>query len=156
MLTTPNIQNWTYSHNPAVSELDAVRFNIGDTNSDAKLLDDNEILYTLVLEGNVRQASIACLQNLITVYARQVDKSSDKKSQSLSQRVESFQTALDRLLERQSMSALNIFAGGQSRAGKDTQRANTDRVRPAFSKDMMDNPRAIQPNAERGSQEGDP
>ena len=156
MITTPNIQKWTYSHDPSASDLDAVRFNVGDTNSEDKLLDDNEILYALAEEGTVRQASISCLQNLITVYARQVDGSVGKGSKALSQRVESFNTSLDRLLEKQSMSALNVFAGGLTRSGKETVQADTDRVRPVFTKDMMDNPRAVRPNFEDGAGEGDP
>ena len=53
---------WTYSGNPAASDLDAVRFWIQDTDVDDPLLQDAEINYLLALEGNVvlEAASSAC------------------------------------------------------------------------------------------------
>lgn len=155
MITSPNILDWSYSHDPSTSDKDAVRFLIGDTNSDDKLLSDNEINYVLSAEGTVLQAAINCLQNLIVVYSRQVDTSGDNRSKSLSQRVQSFRTALDSLLERQSMQGLNVFAGGISKAQKDTQCTDDDRVAPVFTKQMFDNPRAVGPNKGTLTGEGD-
>jgi hypothetical protein len=43
----PQIQNWSYNHDPANSDLDAVRFLVTDTNHEDKLLDDNEINWLL-------------------------------------------------------------------------------------------------------------
>lgn len=155
MITSPNILDWSYSHDPSSSDKDAVRFLIGDTNSDDKLLSDSEINYTLSAEGTVLQAAIHCLQNLIVVYSRQIDVSGDGKSKSLSQRVTSFRTALNSLLERQAMGALNVFAGGISQAQKDVQCADSDRVSPVFTKQMFDNPRAVGPNKGTIAGEGD-
>ena len=154
-IITPNIQNWSYSHNPSSSDRDAVRFLIGDTNSDDKLLDDNEIDWVLTQEGTVLQAAINCLQNLIVVYSRYVDSSGNNKSRALSQRVDSFRTSLDSLLERQAMGSLNVFAGGISKSQKQQQCADTDRVEPVFTKQMFDNPRAIGPNTSIPNGEGD-
>lgn len=145
MITSPNILDWSYSHDPATSDKDAVRFLIGDTNSDDKLLSDAEVTYTLSTEGSVLQAAINCLQNLIVVFSRQVDGSKKEGSQALSQKVQSFRTALDSLLERQAMGALNIFAGGISRTQKSTECSDTDRVPPVFTKQMFDNPRSSSP-----------
>lgn len=145
-IPTPNIQSWSYSHDPSTSDKDAVRFIVGDTNSDDKLLDDNEILWVLEQEGNVQQAAICCLQNLITVYSRYVDKTGKGSSTAHGMRVENFRTALDSLLEKQAMGALEVFAGGISRSQKQVQEDNPDTVPPKFTKNMFDNPRAVQPD----------
>ena len=151
----PQIQNWSYNHDPANSDLDAVRFLVTDTNHEDKLLDDNEINWLLSQEGNVRQAAIKALRNLIAIFSRHVDTSGKAGSKAQSQRVESFKSALAELLEDQSMAGLNIFAGGQSVSGKESIRSDSDRVKPVFGKNMFDNPRAVTPNREEGSSEGD-
>ena len=150
MTIRPNIQAWSYSHNPASSDRDAVRFYVGDINKDDKLLDDNEIDFVLAQEGTALQAAITCLQNLIVLYSRYVDSSGDKRTRAYSQRVESFRTSLDSLLERQAMGALNVFAGGISKSQKEAQCADTDRVPPVFTKQMFDNPRAARPEPDSG------
>jgi hypothetical protein len=155
MVITPNIQDWSYSHDPSSSDKDAVRFLIGDTNKNDKLLSDFEINYTVSQEGTVLQAAIHCLQNLIVVYSRHVDSSGNNRSRAYSQRVQSFRTSLDALLERQAMQGLNVFAGGISKAQKDTQCSDTDRVGPVFTKQMFDNPRAVGPNKGTLTGEGD-
>jgi len=155
MITTPNVLSWSYSHDPSASDKDAVRFLVGDTNSDDKLLDDNEILYVLSVEGTVLQAAINCLQNLIVVFSRQVDGSGKEGSKALSQKVQSFRTALDSLLERQAMGPLNVFAGGISKTQKAATCADDDRVPPVFTKQMFDNPRAPSPNGSTLRGEGD-
>jgi hypothetical protein len=146
MIVTPNIQNWSYSHNPSDSDKDAVRYLIGDTNSNDKLVDDNEILYLLEVEGSVRQAAIAALQNLIVLYSRYVDMSGDKKSSAHGQRITSFEMALKTLLEKQAMSGLSVFAGGLTKTGKEAQVLDPDRVAPVFNKNMFANPRAVFPD----------
>lgn len=45
---------WTYSGNPADSEKDAVRFLIGDTDTNDQLLSDAEINYVIVESGGSR------------------------------------------------------------------------------------------------------
>ena len=49
--------SFTYSGNPANSDLDAVRYLIGDTNETQCLVQDEEIDYALASESSVRLAA---------------------------------------------------------------------------------------------------
>lgn len=61
---------WTYSGDPANSTLDAIRFEMGDTDSADPLVNDEEINYAYTQEGTIKQAAARCLETLANKYAR--------------------------------------------------------------------------------------
>lgn len=65
--------SWTYSNNPAASDLDAVRFTIGDTDIGDQLVSDEEVTYLLLQGGSPLYASILATENLACKFARQAD-----------------------------------------------------------------------------------
>ena len=121
---------WSYSGNPAASDLDAVRFAIGDTDTADQLLSDEEIAY-LLTNSTVSAASIAACEALAAKFARSVDRTVGSLSLSASQKAKQFRE-LAATLRRQRAVLAAPYAGGISVADKDTQRADTDRVKPTF------------------------
>ena len=63
---------WSYSGDPAASDLDAVRYIIGDTSEDMSLLTDEEIKYELSKNEDVNLVSLACLDKIIAALAKEV------------------------------------------------------------------------------------
>lgn len=59
------MSDMSYSYNPFLSDLDRVRFHIGDTDSTAPRFSDEEIAAILIAEGSWQRAVIACLRALI-------------------------------------------------------------------------------------------
>lgn len=66
--------SWTYSGDPDNSTLDAVRFELGDTQSNKPLLQDAEILFAIQKETTVEGAAAYCCEVLSRKYAKEVDK----------------------------------------------------------------------------------
>lgn len=139
-MTTTNEGVWTYSGNPAYSAKDQVRFLIGDTDSDDRQLFDQEIIWVLSQYNNTPlNAAVRCCETIVTKYARQVDETVGQVKIMFSQRMKNYQTTLATLRARLAMEDASPFAGGLSVSEKRTVSQNTDRVRPDFTKHMMEN-----------------
>lgn len=133
---------WTYSGDPSSDEKDAVRFLIGDTDSDDELIQDEEINYLLDEEGAVKLAAARAAETIAAKFARKADRTIGDYSEKFSQKADNY-FSLAKELEQQydddvSEKAMP-YAGGISKTDKESRENNTDRVKPAFSKGMMDN-----------------
>jgi hypothetical protein len=126
---------WTYT-SPLTSTRDAVRFNIGDTQSADPQLSDEEIDYVLTLRSSVVQAAIMCCDELIARYTRQVTQSVGSVSVSFSDRIGHYKELIARLNLRGA--AIEPFIGGQSISDSDSVNTDTDRNGAIFSVGMFD------------------
>jgi hypothetical protein len=136
---------WSYSGNPAASDLDAVRFYVGDTNSARELLQDEEINFTLTEHSVVRMAAAVCADAIAAKFAREADQKVGDISKALSQVSEAFERLASRLRRESSKRAAPVFPAS-SRDWKETQLEDTDLVQPQFEVGQMDNPWAVQLN----------
>jgi len=114
-----------------------VRFLIGDTDTSDQQLSDEEIAYLLTEYSAARRAALEAARSLQAKYARLCDQRTGDISISYSQRRDSY-AALVRDLQRGMLGT--PYAGGISQADKDSDEDDSDRVNPAFSVEMMDNP----------------
>ena len=130
--------SWNYSGDPSSSDLDAVRFLVGDTNSADQQLSDEEINYLLAQYGSPGAASAAAVRTLIAKYARLVDKTVGDLSISYSQRLTAYQALLAQLEEQQAVRTAGLVVGGISKARKATVQADADRVAPAFERSQFE------------------
>lgn len=135
---------WTYSGNPSSSSLDAVRFRIGDTDTEDQLVTDEEIAYLLTEWGNVPSASIAACEAIAAKFSRLADRQIGNLRISASQKSEQYRQLAATLRRQQAMLVIP-YAGGISRDDKLTREDDSDRVVPAFSRDMMTNPANASP-----------
>ena len=132
-----------FTYNPAAPvDRDKVRGLIGDTNSADAVFDDAEIAMFLAIEGEVKRSAAAAAYAGAAKLSRQVDTKAGSVSVKLSQRAEAMTVIGDTLAKQAGgfAPAVTPFAGGLSVAAKDTQEADTDRVQPAFTRTMFDNP----------------
>ena len=117
------------------TDMDKVRFFIGDTDVANALLTDEEILAVLGMYPNVITASIICCKNLIAKYSRYADETVGQVSVSYSSMVDNMKSVVSGL-EARLAGSCSPFCGGISISGKEQQEQDTDRVKPFATKDM--------------------
>lgn len=131
---------FSYSGNPGHSTKDLVRFLIGDTDSSEWLLQDEEITYLLSLyNGAAANAAIRACEMIIAKFSRLADESAGQVSISFSQKSNSYRSMLGTLRTRLATDDCKPSAGGISVSGKMIVEQNNDRVKPDFTKHMMEN-----------------
>ncbi len=137
-MNTREIANWSYGNDPITNQIDAVRYLIGDTNSNDKQLSDCEIKFNLSSSGNVLEAAICAVQSLIALYARDFDN----KSKSMSAQVTAnYREMLKTLQEKRSNNMAPIYSGGLTKSDKQINEKNSDVVQPIFTREIDDNRR---------------
>jgi len=126
---------WTYSGNPASSSKDAVRWYAGDTNSKRKLVTDEEIAFALVEESNARRAAIHVLEAVLARFSHHGSVEIGGYKLDAREIGVSVQAALA-VLRAQATTGKSFFAGGVDRDEMQTQRDDSDNVRPGFQRGM--------------------
>lgn len=122
------------------ADIDRVRVLCGDPPGDTQVVDDSTISFFLgEYNGNYYRAAADAAAAIAAHYAGQVDVRVGILSSSNSQKTQQFAelaTALRRRAEERVTSSAVPFAGGISVAVKDATEENTDRVLPAFTRDL--------------------
>jgi hypothetical protein len=138
---------WSYSGDPSASDLDAVRFYVGDTTTTRQLLQDEEVNFTLAEHSNQRLAAAVCADAIAAKFAREADQRVGDISKSLSQVSKAFTALATKLRAEVGKRAAPSFPAA-SRDWKQTQREDTDLVQPAFAVGQGDSPWVVQLNAQ--------
>lgn len=130
---------WTYSGDPTDSTKDALRVLLGDTDSTDQLLSDEELQYFADQWSNIYQAAAAASKAIAGRFARFMDKEVGDLKIAYSQRYAHYSNLCDEFTAQgTSMLTVAPYAGGISKADKETNQSNTDRVAPDFVKDQFD------------------
>lgn len=136
------VGNWTYSGNPADSDLDAVRFLIRDTDEANAKVSDEEITWLLTQGGGVYWAAISAADHIATSFSNQA-RTKTVGALSITYEASASEYRLlarDLRLRRIRMGAFTPYSGGISIADKRENVLDSDRSKPAFSRGMHDNP----------------
>lgn len=132
--------SWSYSGNPKKNAKDAVRFLIGDTDNKDQLLLDEEIEYCLSIYNNApNNAAIRCCETIVAKFSRLANEKVGQVSIDFKDKAEGYRALLRDLRSRLAMEDAVPYSGGISVSDKLTQVQNNDRVRPDFTKHMMEN-----------------
>lgn len=125
---------------PSASAKDAVRFLIGDTNEHQPLLLDGEINYLLGQYQNVPlAAAIQATETIMAKFSRLVDEKVGQVDVKFGERIKNMQLLQQQLRERLAINGATPYAGGISHGDKQANASDSDRVRPDFTKHMMEN-----------------
>lgn len=131
---------WTYSGNPSSSNLDAVRFKIGDTSINDPLLQDEEINYLLSESGgSVIHAAILACEAVAAKFSRQADTSNLELRVTASQRAQAY-LRLAEQLKLEASKLAGIVVGGRSKTEQVAAAQNPDAIQPAFKRGLHDFP----------------
>lgn len=118
---------WTYTGDLKGSDLDWVRFTIGDTEADTPLLYDEEILAVLSIHNRRTDAAICCMENILLKLARKCSYRIGPESVSASDRYKHYKDfyesykdslSLGLLTPQQPQSGTPIFNIGMMDGGR--------------------------------------
>lgn len=141
---------WTYSGNPSATAKDAIRFLIGDTDTNDQLLSDEEIAWVNSESSGsstaitaLYDAAYRCCVTIASKLAREADKQIGDLQVSLSQRANNYRTQAQELksLSMREGGVPVPYAGGITISDKDIDQENSDIFQPWFSSGQFENVR---------------
>lgn len=136
--------SFSYSANPAASNLDYVRFKVGDTDSASFYLHDAEITAMITEGGNKYVGAVKACEGVIAKLARQVNTKVGPTSVDKSDRVKAYERLLVKLQKAAAMQigAGALYVGGISDTERETDKTDTDLIQPMFDR-QFDRPSGI-------------
>ena len=133
---------WTYSGNPADSTLDAIRFIIGDTDTNDQLLNDAEIEYFIVQHSTVNRTASEAARAVSAKFARLMSRSIGGLQADFAAKYRQYAELADDLITKEETEPVSPFASGWKRDAKEARMEDTHREPLAIRKGSMDNNRA--------------
>ncbi len=135
--------SWSYSGDPANSDLDQARFLINDTDLNDQLLSDQEIEWAISEQSTIVLAAALCLRALANRFSRMVTRKVGDLWVNCSDLSKAFAARAKELdpngATTGTLLALPSF-GGLTISGKEALDTDTDAVQPSFSRGMNDYP----------------
>lgn len=128
---------WTYD-NTLAGDRDKVRFEIQDTETSDQLFQDEEVDAILAREGTVALTALALAKALMMKFARLVDVTVGKVSESNSQRYQAYKDLVARLEAEAAAYCMPSF-GGTEVTKNETLDADTGLVQPGAKRNDTDN-----------------
>ena len=144
---------WSYSGNPGSSELDEIRFTIGDTDVKDPELQDEEIQFVIdnQIPFNNLRIAISCLKKIQAKFKSLIDEKVGDVDIKWSQKYKKVGDMVDSLTRSLAKSNIgSAYAGGISQDDKQSQVLDSDRVAPAFIKTFGRNKRSTSTADPRG------
>ncbi len=134
---------WSYDPDAlATSTLFQVRLEIGDTDSAAPLLQDEEIVQAISVEASFWGAAARCCEIISRQFLRKADVRIGRGGTSLTYSTAAKQYAdMAAALRKRSIAMNPPWAGGTSKEDKRQLAEESDAVQPIFTKTMEGNPR---------------
>ena len=134
---------FTYNDDKLSVTRNQVRLLIDDKNSTDQQFSDDEIDFFNDQEGNIYGAASVAALSLQFRFGGQADKTVGDLKISLSQKSDAYEKLAKTFAKKaEDKGTPQIFAGGLTISGKNTDRSNDDLVQPAFYKWQNDFPTA--------------
>jgi len=132
---------WTYNPTDAsTSEKDAIRLEVGDTDSQAWLLADEEIEWAISQERNFWAAAARCAEMIGRLFMRRVDIRLGRAMMITYSKTAQQYMEMAAKLRCKAMGSVVPYVGGMNVADKQVIATNTSLVAPEVTKTMMENP----------------
>ena len=131
--------SWSYSGDPAASNLDEVRWWIGDTDTDDQQMQDAEINFAIGATSDNKRAAARCARGLQAKYSREVNIRTGAGGEfraDLSSLAKAYGELAD-FLEAASGEYAAPWSSAISIDGKILQEKDPDRVAPFFDREMF-------------------
>lgn len=133
---------WSYSGDPATSTRDAVRFLIGDTDTNDQLISNEEINYFVTEFGNARRSASEAARSIAAKFARLMNRSIGGLSADFSAKYRQYLELADSLLSKEEMKPVTLYISGYSKSAKEAVELDSDRESTFSRKGIMDNKRS--------------
>jgi len=141
---------WTYGGDPSSNARDAIRFLVGDTDTNDQLINDEEIAWVNnqvtgsdTATTGLYDAAYRCLLAIASKFSRLADQAVGDLKVSLSQKAAATLAQAEELrrLSLRQGSVPVPYAGGITVSDKDIDEENSNIVHPVFSRGQFDNRR---------------
>ena len=129
---------FTWTGDPGASEIEAVRWEINDTDSTNPKFQDAEIQYALDQEHSVFSASARCCEQLQAKYSDAASRTMGPLKVDMNNLATMYATKA-RALRRRAVAFATPYVGGISKTRETTYEDDTDLKQPVFEEGMMDN-----------------
>lgn len=130
---------WTYDLGLTKAK-DQIRLLIGDTESTDPLLQDEEITFHANGQSGLYRQAAACARAIAGTFSRRVDRSVGQLKLSSGQQAKAYHDLAQSLMRQAARQDAVPYAGGLSISDKEGVEDNTDRVKPAFTRETGDVP----------------
>lgn len=101
--------SWSYSRNPATSELDKIRFLVGDTNPNEPILQDEELQFLIDEYGsNTNMLYYQVFNHVATVFARDIKRSLGPQSEDPTERLKFFRDQTNLYKKKLNIAGISI------------------------------------------------
>lgn len=101
--------SWSYSGNPASSEMDELRFIIGDTNVSEPIMQDEELEYLITEYGSNRNLLMyQAFTRAATLFARDIKRSLGPQSEDPTERLKYFKDQASSYKAKLSVAGISI------------------------------------------------
>lgn len=135
---------WSYSGDPTEDDKDAVRFLVGDTDTNDQLVTDEEIAFFLdEFPSSTYHAAAEVAESIAAKFAREVSHSGDGLSYSAEQLQSNYAELAVRLRKqagRRHRSGVGPYVGGISWREREMADADQDKIPSSFRSHMHDHP----------------
>lgn len=131
---------FTYSGSPSTSDLDAVRFLMGDTDESDPQLTDSEINWLLTQETNIYYAAAMGADTVSAKYSSVINRSVGSLSIGVGEKAERWSSLATRLRAQAAARGATPYMGGMTKSDKQYYDDKPDLERGKFDNGMMDNP----------------
>lgn len=133
--------NWSYSGDPSASTKDAIRFIVGDTDSDDQLITDAEINYLIARHGTINRTASEAARSIAAKFARLMNRSIGGLSADFSSKYRQYMELADNLLSKEETDPVSPFISGYKRSEKEARELDLDRETTFSRKGVHDNNR---------------
>ncbi len=132
---------WSYSlADLATSEKDQIRLEIGDTDVNRQLLQDEEIQHAIDLERNFWSGAARCAEMISRLFLGKVDVRLGRALMVTYSKMAEQYMLMAKDLRKKALGSVIPYAGGVYVADKVSIAQDDSLVAPAFAKNMMQNP----------------
>jgi len=143
---------WSYSGDPSDSSKDAIRFIVGDTDTDDPLVSNEEIAYLITLHGSLNRSASETARAIAAKFARNMSRSIGGLQADFAAKHRQYLALADSLLDKDELTPVAPFLSGYKKDDKKARAEDTNRERIFGRKGVMDNPRqaSVDGNYEHG------
>ena len=129
---------FTWTGDPAASDIEAVRWEINDIDSASAKFQDAEIQYALDQEFSVFNAAARCCETLQARYSDAASRTMGPLKVDMKDLAHMYASKAAKLRKR-AIAFAKPYAGGYSKAREEVYEEDSDLIQPVFSEGMMDN-----------------
>lgn len=132
---------WSYDvADLATSEKDQIRLEIGDTDDQYQLLQDEEIDYNITVERNFWSAAARSCEQISRIFLRKADVRLGRMMSVTYTKMSQQYLDMAKTLRAKALGSVPPYVGGMLITDKLTIMEDTSLVAPQFTKTMMQNP----------------